>query len=128
MPDLTVKFTAFSGKIPLYDTRKLNRLMKDAMREHAKSVIDAVKVYPLHNPNSKYRRTGSLRRGWMLAGKRSTNEYVLTIFNTMFYATFVQGPKQVWYHALTGWKVLANFLQRDEWRRRILKIRDQLRG
>jgi hypothetical protein len=54
-------------------------------------------------PQSKYVRTGTLKRNWM--AKQDGDKTILS--NKTAYAGFVQGLKQAWMHIRNGWRTWA---------------------
>lgn len=80
------------------------------IEESAKHIRRKLMEYPPAKPDSDYRRTGKLRRGWNImdfGGLRSL------VVNEVEYAPYVQGERQVGYHRQTGWRTTDDVAERE---------------
>lgn len=121
-------------------TARLKALTRKTLRVDAKGLLDSVEqmaerrkkwaegiltTYPPPRPNSKYKRTGTLRRGWDIKVSSVTSGVNLRIRNDVRYVVAVHGSEsgsgQWSLHAETGWmkfSLVLNFL-RSQWNKDI---------
>ena len=85
--------------------KKLEGLLRDAFQMSAKYVRGIARTYPGPRPGSTYKRRGF---GGGLASKWtyefSALEARIFVPEGHPYAEYVQGERQTWFHAETGWK------------------------
>jgi len=80
--------------------KRLEGLLRDAFRMAGKYVHGIAKEYPGKRPGSTYTRTFQLANKW----DYEFSALQARIYNDIPYGPYVQGEKQTWFHAETGWK------------------------
>lgn len=97
-----------------------------AQRVHAEKQVKVIKQYPGPKVPTTYERSGHLEKAWVVSGPRINASGIITsIYNTMFYSNWVhgneQGEDQQEQHEETGWKLAADYLEREVYRDSIQK-------
>lgn len=107
----------------------LKREVDKHMVDWADNVVAHVKEYPPVPADSDYERTETLYRSWKVRRPTYIGEMLsVRVYNDAVdprgrkYATYVQGPWQVWYHERAGWKNIADYLDRPGYRRGLMSI------
>lgn len=108
MPPL-VKFTALHVNPVRIDIAKIEREVRDYVREYAESLVREVEQYPPVPAGSTYERTGVLGSSWETKVRRSGDRLEGSVVNNATdprgrrYAVYVQGKWQTPQHDATGW-------------------------
>lgn len=82
----------------------------EGIAEASRHIRNKLMEYPPAKPDSDYRRTGRLRKGWYIEEFGGLRSLVL---NEVPYAIYVQGEWQVGFHEQTGWKTVDRVAERE---------------
>ena len=124
---IRVRFRAFRAKSDLIDTRGLMPEATRLVQGHLDRIVEYVREYP--PPwSATYVRTFRLYRGWRTHVSRTARGLIGSIYNVVYYATRVQGPKQQERFAIHRWRKLENYLFRDEFRAKVAAFGRRLMG
>jgi len=97
------------------------------------AVVNRFATYPVQKPHVRYRRTGTLGRGWTKAGPRvEGSSLVVQVGNKTVYAPNVQGftsrsPRQVRWAGPYGWESVE-VAGEEEWKKHKPSILKALEG
>jgi hypothetical protein len=125
---IRIHFHAFKAQEDLFNTKNMHAEARKLIQDHLDAIVAKVIEYPKEytkDPYGRrpyYKRTRRLYKGWKTSVRKQTRGYVGAVYNTTPYATFVQGPYQVWYHRGQGWRTLEDYLMRDELHKKIRRF------
>ena len=126
---IRIHFHAFKAQEALFNTKNMHAEARKLIQDHLDAIVAKVIEYPKEYPERDrfgrrrvYVRTRRLYKGWRTSVRKQTRGYVGAVYNITPYATFVQGPYQVWYHRGWGWKALEDYQMRDELHRKIQRF------
>jgi hypothetical protein len=97
------KFTAIIPKTPL--TRNPVADLEKALLDWGGDVVKGMAKYPAQQP-TKYRRTGTLGRGWRTWLTRESGRLRVDVENAVVYAPYVEGSEQSRVMRAKGWQRL----------------------
>lgn len=127
---IRVRFKAFTAHEELINTKGMEAAARKLIQDHldlvVSNVIEYPKEYPVRPGKKTYIRTKKLYKGWKTSIHKRTRGYVGAVYNTTRYATFVQGPYQVWYHRGWGWRALEDYLMREELQKKVTRFARKL--
>jgi hypothetical protein len=91
------------GRSPTQTKLRIEKRLVPALK---KRLLTRLQTYPPPKKDSKYKRTGRLKRGWVV--EVVINEYggEIGASNAVDYTIYVQGELQRDFHAETGWEKL----------------------
>jgi hypothetical protein len=135
MPGVAVRFRALTTKALRIEFAPVENSVKAYLTNYLRQVQAQVQPYPAVPPNSKYKRTYSLYRGWHITGVNSFDQSLVASSRaggaSREYAEFVHGDRlgqnQRWYHAANNWKLLADYYDRRDFREGIQSLYARLR-
>jgi len=123
---IRVRFKAFTAYEELINTKGMQAEARKLVQDHLDLVVSNVIEYPREYPKrykkKNYVRTRRLYKGWRTSLYKRSRGYAGAIYNKAPYATFVQGPYQVWYHRGWGWRALEDYLMRDELQKKVKRF------
>lgn len=100
-----------------------NKLAGAFQKKWADNIVKQMQVYPPIPAGSTYERTFTLRGGWRAEGPSFTVEGLTTrIYNPVRYMPFVQGQWQQPYHEAHGWRNIADYLDREGYRKGVQDV------
>jgi hypothetical protein len=89
------------GQAPAQTALQVEKRLVPAVK---KRLLTRLQTYPPPKKNSKYKRTGRLKRGYQVDAVLNQYGGEITASNDTPYATYVVGEAQLDYHAETGWE------------------------
>ena len=134
MPGVAIRFRSLTTKALRLEMAPVEDRIEKFLLNYLNDIKDKVQPYPPVPSGSRYRRTGSLFRGWSVLG--STFNATLTIDtirggSRRQYPKWVYGDKegnyQMIYHQAHGWKRLVDFVSRDVYRNGLQNIYNSVR-
>lgn len=104
---MPVKLIPIKVKHPVMDNARLLRELTGALVDMQAEGVRLMATYPPQRPNSRYRRTGTLKRSWSMPPvRRSGNALAAEIFSNGGIAPYnrkVQGVGQDPFFGQRGW-------------------------
>ncbi len=77
----------------------------------ADDLVTKMRTYPVWE-SPRYKRTYWLQGHWKKRETTQSGNLVIFVENNVYYAPYVQGFRQVWYHELHGWLKLQDQVDR----------------
>jgi hypothetical protein len=126
------RFRALTTKLPKFNLGRLEKDLGDVQDGHVEWIREQLSAEPPKKAGSRYVRTHDLSTSWEIKGPvRNPSGLITRLSNPMPYARFVHGtnpPTQglplgaPYDFTLTGWKVLADWLDRRVYREDVMSV------
>lgn len=117
------RFRALTGgALKLHTEPQITQVAK-FVNDYVDATVREIDAYPPAVPlPNRYRRTGTLYRGWVKTARISPSGIDVKYENRVPYAVYVQGNKQRPYHAAHGWRRVDQHVDRAKFRNGLFAI------